>query len=349
MIHPALRSLGLLTTSGVISWFLFLYEAEPRVQMPQAVRPAIPEISLAPLVEERAEERPAAAAEAAPPTPTPTPVPVPIPVPDATPAPREQAPPPPERGAPEGTEEGEGVGKSDSEPDSESETDSDSETESDTETDSETDSDSDSDSDSEPGPSEVAELMQSPRFREMAAEELNGDARRGFETALQCSAEEQLELARFFGESVLLVPRSALTEDSSSHHYYELEPANQGTIRRVSGTPPLHRFRQYRDLFDFDYASLPDELKALRLKVAAKSEIYLFAVLIPVGEWALVVARRQEALAQWESEQTGAIDEGKSVRRYTLRYEPQPQGGFDIRVRTIMFSDGEIYRLDRDT
>jgi len=187
----------------------------------------------------------------------------------------------------------------------------------------------------EPLPLEVSAAMQDPALQERAREELTGKASQGFTTVLRSAPEDQADIARFFGESLVLVPRAALDPQASNPQYFTLDPA--GAVRTVAGRPPLEEHRQYRDFFDYEYARLPESLRTLRRSVLARGEIYLFAALIPGPEWALVIARRDAALAS-------VAATNRPVRRFDLRYLRQPGGGFDLEVVEILLVDGTLLR-----
>ncbi len=194
---------------------------------------------------------------------------------------------------------------------------------------------------------EIESLMNSPTHQDQARRELSGESRLGFETAFRCAPEDQLRLAQFFGEKIVLVPRSALDPRDKARSYFVLEPGPPSRLSTISGTPPVTRFRQYRDLFDFDYSRLPEEIRNLRRNVVSRSDVYLFASLIPVREWALIAARRQEALQQYLGGDAHQDPAEVGVKRFVLRYEPLPQGGFDILVDEILFADNRIHKPQR--
>jgi hypothetical protein len=179
-------------------------------------------------------------------------------------------------------------------------------------------------------------MMQNERLLESAERELAGEARLGFSTVLIAAPEDQIAIAHYFGEELVLVPKSALDESAERRGYFRLSPGAGQEVESVSGAPRLEQYRQYRDLFDYEYARLPAPLRALRRSVLSRGEIYLFAALIPLREWALVVGRREEALAQ-------STRSAAEVRRFTLRYEHGAAGGFDVRVREILFTDGRRF------
>lgn len=188
---------------------------------------------------------------------------------------------------------------------------------------------------------ELERLAAAPELLAQAREELRGKTRRGFETVLLCAAEDQLAIARFFGETVLLVPKAAFGGENPRYYRLELGPPARPVMH--SGRPPLAQFRQYRDLFVFPYDRLPAPLRALRRQVFLRSEVALFAALIPLREWALVVARRQAALAEYARRhgRRRGLDE---VRRFVLRYVRVGREAFDIRVEEIHFADGSRWR-----
>lgn len=189
------------------------------------------------------------------------------------------------------------------------------------------------------------EPMDSEAYLEQARQELEGESSLGFQTAFRCRPEDQLALARFFGEEIVLIPRTAIDPDNSRPLYYRLHPGPPARIDTIEEAPPLERFRQYRDLFDFDYSRLPTEIRDLRRRVLPRSEIYLFAALIPIREWALIAARRQEAVGN--ARQSLKVGRQAPLRRLTLSYRPLPGGRFDLRVDEILFDGFPPYRPDR--
>ena len=303
-----LRHTLLIALSALISWWFLLRTAEdvaepvnePRVEEARDLA-----IDLMPFLapeEEMAEATPAPAPqsepiETEPEQPAPAPQEEPVEEPEST-------PPPPERGDPEG--EGEQA-----EPEVETET------------------------AEEVREREANAMMTNPELVEAAEREVRGEAKQGFETVLVASPSDQLDIARSFGEEVVLVPRSALDPDSDRAAYFRLGPG--GIIETVRERIELASFRQYRDLFDYEYARLPEPIRALRRSVLARSEVFLFAALIPASEWALVIGRRREAL-----DQSGrSLDE---VRRFTLRYTRRRNDRFDFEVAEILFVDGSRFR-----
>lgn len=189
-------------------------------------------------------------------------------------------------------------------------------------------------------PRTATSLMSDQELLEAARAEVSGETRRGFATVLLASPEQQLGIARFFEETLVLVPRANLDPLAESPIYFRVAADGAERVETVAGRAPLEGFRQYRDLFDYEYARLPDSLRELRRSVFARSEIFLFAALIPVQEWAVIVGRRNEALALSGRELA-------DVRRFVLRYVQGAQGGFDLRVEQIVFVDGEPFRPPR--
>jgi len=187
------------------------------------------------------------------------------------------------------------------------------------------------------GPRSVESVMQDPLLLGEAREEVERGEPSGFETVLLARPEDQLEIARFFAEELVLVPRRSLAPEAEGAGYFRLAPSGAGTVEHVSHPPPLAQHRQYRDLFDYDYGRLPAGLRELRRSVLVRTEVYLFAALLSPAEWALVIARRREALV-------AAGRELADARRFVLRYTHRPAGGFDLRVDEIVFADGGRFR-----
>lgn len=306
-----LRQVVLLAVAGVLSWWLLLND--PLV----APRPAPPDrptlaVTVLPQVERGVESVPTSAPASDPPAPTA----------NGPPAdePAEETPPPPERGVPEGRERkyidatrDAADGSPDTGPAGPS---------------------------AELGPPSVEVLMGSGALLAEARAELSGELSRGFETTFLARPEDQLAIARAFGEELVLVPRGALEPrggpgagTGGGRRWFRLSTEGEPLVQTVDAPPPLERFRQYRDLFAYEYARLPRPLRELRRSVLSRSEVTLFAALIPPSEWALVIGRRRAAL-----ERAGRRLE--EVRRFVLRYVRRASGGFDVEVREIQFSDG---------
>jgi hypothetical protein len=185
---------------------------------------------------------------------------------------------------------------------------------------------------------EIAELTEEPQLLRQAEDEVAGRTRKGFQTVFLSAASDQLAIARAYEEHLILVPRAGL--DPERPHYFRLLPTAEPRVVEIDEKLPLERFRQYRNLFAYPYEDLPRPLRDLRRSVPNRGEVYLFAALIPPSEWALVIARREEALAECNRRQPGGKRSLDEVRRFTMRYAPLPGGGFDIRVAQIQFADG---------
>ena len=186
--------------------------------------------------------------------------------------------------------------------------------------------------------SSMAQLRADSDLLEEARRDFAGETRQGFATVLLASPEDQLDLARTFGEQLVLVPRSALDPEGQRPFFYRLRLEGAGSVERVDERPDLESYRQYRDLFDYEYNRLPEPVRELRRSVLSRDEIYLFGALIPVSEWAVVLGRRQEALERLGADPT-------TVRRFVLRYARLGDGSFDLRVEEIEFADGRRKRL----
>jgi hypothetical protein len=189
-----------------------------------------------------------------------------------------------------------------------------------------------------PRPARVAveALMNDPALVAAARAEFSAGNQRGFTTVLLAAPEEQIEIARFFGEELVLVPRAAIDPANPQPAYFRLAGRGAPVVERVASAPRLEQHRQYRDLFDYEYARLPVPLRELRRSLVARGEVYLFAALLSAEEWALVIARRGEALER-------AGRELAEVRRFVLRYARLPGGGFDLRAEEVVFADGSRF------
>jgi hypothetical protein len=183
----------------------------------------------------------------------------------------------------------------------------------------------------------VQTLMRDPGLLAEARAEFERGHSKGFATVLLAAPEDQIAIARFFGEELVLVPSRVLGPESADPRYFRMTLAGEPRVESVEGAPPLERFRQYRDLFDYEYGRLPGPLRELRRSVLARGEIYLFAALLSAEEWALVIARRNEALER-------AGRELSDVRRFVLRYVHRPENGYDLAVDEIGFADGTRFR-----
>jgi hypothetical protein len=326
-----LGHLFLITVSGVLSWWFFLREPESSAAPPapatrEELTLTLETLAAAATAPEEAPEVPEPSPEPPPPpAAAPTPEPPPEVAKDAPPA-SEPSPPAPEAGSPDGEAD---VGP-----------DADSDAESAVESASESTSEEDVDPSAELA-SELASIAASEELMEQAAKEVRGESRRGFRTTFLCAARDQLDIARWFGEPVVLVAKAGLRP--GHERYYRL--GADGSIAEVREPAPLTEFRQYRDLFAFAYESLPTPLKELRRRVFARSEVYVFAALIPPREWALVIARRDAALAA-SNRGRSSPREYDDVRGFTMRYVRLPGGAFDIRVAEIQFADGDVWRVE---
>ncbi len=184
--------------------------------------------------------------------------------------------------------------------------------------------------------SSIDSLLTDRRLRAEAEAELATASKPGFATVLLASPDKQLEIARFFGEELVLVPHTAIDPRTTKPCYYRLNIENQPFVEKITARPPLDGYRQYRDLFDYPYAKLSKPIRALRRRVPARSQTYLFAALIPVGEWAVVIGRRRDALIK----SGRPLDE---VQRFVMRYIALGSGRFDLRVDQIVFADGSRF------
>jgi hypothetical protein len=184
----------------------------------------------------------------------------------------------------------------------------------------------------------AAELMQDATLLAEARGELASEAPRGFATVFLAAAEDQLDIARAFGEELVLVPKSALDPANPRPRWFRLALEGVPRVELVQGPPPLERYRQYRDFFEYEYARLPAPVRELRRSVLTRSEIYVFGALIPPPEWAVVMARRRAALAATGRE----LDE---VRQFVVRMSRSPDGSFDVGIDEIVFADGVRQRI----
>jgi len=314
-----LRQLVFLAVAAGASWWLFLAEATPQVASPPDLLQPVDQIALLPVpVAPPAAETQAEPAEAAPEQ---------LPA-ELLPAPPERPVDEPAANEPEATAED--AADELAEPESAG-----------GEAPSELgDPDADGDIAEQAAVADSAEtLMADVDLLEEARREIAGEVQRGFATVLLGKPEEQLAIARAFGEEVVLVPRSSLGLPRDELTYFRLGAG--GEVQRATGLGALDHSR-FRDLFQYEYVSLPDALRDLRRSVLNRDEIYLFGALMPASEWALVVGRRQAALA-------ASGREAGAVRRFTLDYEPRAGGRYDIVVDEILFTDGTRFRPANDT
>ncbi|MEM9802179.1 MAG: hypothetical protein AAGA20_17775 [Planctomycetota bacterium] len=180
----------------------------------------------------------------------------------------------------------------------------------------------------------AAELMRDDELLDAAASELAGEAAIGFTTRIYSSPEEELEIARAFGEEIVLVPTAAKDTSASDVVSYRLDLSGTPRVVTVSGIPPrMMNTKRTRDFLQYDFSSLPKPLRELRTSIPRRDEIWVFAALIPVEEWAIVVGRRREA-----AEALGVAEE--DVERYDLRYVRTPEGEIDIVVHRVVLTDG---------
>lgn len=315
LIAPILRHGVSFAAAGALTWwFLFSVPApELLVPAPAVSAPVIQVAHAAPVVE------PPAAASSQPAAPEPQPEPQQKPQQEPEPEPEPEAAddgqaPPEEAGSREGQDDGE----LQEEPEDGTE--------------------SKDPADEPPEPVDtLEELTEDRELLEAARKELDGEVKLGFSTRFIGAARDQLAIARAFGEQVVLIPRSALDDDDASASSYVLDLGRGNQVRKVPGRPDLSRFRQYRDLFGFEFSALPEPMRRLRTSVVRRDEIFLFAALIPAREWAVAVGRRREAL-----DRIGRTEE--EAERFTLRYVPVPDGRFDFSVEAIDFSDGSTWR-----
>ncbi len=183
------------------------------------------------------------------------------------------------------------------------------------------------------------DLSTDASLTKLAAKELSGgQAALGFSTVLISSPEDQLDIARAFGEEVVLVPKGALAEDGQAESFQlQFRGAREPKVVAVKGRPDLERSRQYRDLFAYEFQHLPPKVRELRRAVIRRDEVFLFAALIPASEWAVVIGRRREAC-----EHAGISED--DVDQYVLRYVRTRTGGFDFTVDELLLANGERIR-----
>jgi len=333
-VSGILRHAVLLALAAALSWWLLLAE-QPVSSSAERPREQLLPVAVTPLLRAVLE---AGASEASQPPAAQGRVPDELPEPDADESeqgaeagaePLAQAPPSPELGVPEGDPEADAPSAASAKPDGV-------EPPSEEPVDEPVEDPGDRLAEADPASSSVSELMHDDELLAEAEREFSGAARRGFTSVLLAAPEDQIEIARTFGEELVLVPRSAIDPETASPSYFRLHPRD-GAIERVAARPPLESYLQYRDLFDYEYSRLPAALRELRRSVLSRGEIYLFAALIPAREWAAIIGRRRTALAASGRE----LDE---VRQFTLRYHRLEGGRFDVRVEEIAFADGSRFR-----
>ena len=305
-----LRHTALIALAAFLSWWILLRAPADRAVQAESTGKEAAELALdlVPYLateEEVAEATVSPQAEEAaklePETAPAPPIPEPVAADPEVEEPEAQAPPP-EKGTPEGNEESETASPIAAE---------------------------------EASVREVLEFMENTELLRAAELEVSGESRQGFETVLVAAPGEQLAIARAFGEEVVLIPKSAIDPAAERPSYFRVGPS--GAVETVAGRPELTQFRQYRDLFDYEYSLLPEPIRTLRRSVLSRSEVFLFAALIPAPEWAVVIGRRRSALS-------ASGRELSEVRRFTLSYVLRPNGHFDFVVDEIRFQDGTRFR-----
>ncbi|MEM8711973.1 MAG: hypothetical protein AAGG01_13565, partial [Planctomycetota bacterium] len=185
----------------------------------------------------------------------------------------------------------------------------------------------------------AADLAADRELNDAAQRELSGaEAALGFSTVLLSSPEDQLDIARAFGERVVLVPKAAFTDDPGARSFeLSFQGGREPRVVSMVGRPDLEHSRQYRDLFAYDFQRLSPKLRELRRSVIRRDEVFLFAALIPASEWAIVIGRRREACA------SAGVDP-EEVERYVLRYVRDGRGGFDFLVEELQLTGGRTIR-----
>ena len=327
---------SLIGAAAITAWILFEAPA-PDLATPSAAPPL--RVDLAAIAEELASARAADSAEPAGPAPAPVPVPEPDGAEDpaAEPAEPDDAPvAPPEAGSREGDERADADAlTAASDADAEEEAASEEAAES-------PDEDAPERPEGEGPPADeapsAAELASDPELLAAAHVELTGEADVGFSTVLRSEAADQLDIARAFGEEVVLVPRAALDpEAASAASWYRIAPESlqrgRPRVEEVSGPPPTDRYRRYRDLFPFEYSRLPSALRELRNSTVRRSDVFVFAALIPPSEWAVVIGRRRAAL-----DALGLAEE--DVEQFVLRYVRRGGDEIDVVVDRVLTADG---------
>ena len=305
-----LRNLVLLAVSLVLSYWLLLYEeGEPLIPRPKPQKRS-ETLAVAPKVKEREQKKQAVMPLPPPPSndsdekkPEKEPEKKPDPAPKPAAKPEGAPPPPPEKGDPDAKgDEGDAVKES-------------------------------KEAEAARIREEIRAISGSKKLLGAARDELAGKTRHGFTQQLLSVPEDAVAQARFFGEQILLIPKAGT-------HYFRLELEPAVKVVRVEGSPPLAQVARHRDyLKNYRYEDLSAPLRALRRMEPNRSQIWLFGATIPPREWALVVARRQAALEQYNKE-TGKTETLDSVRHVLMRYVPLHGGGFDIRVVELRFADG---------
>ncbi len=318
--------LFLIGVSALLSWWFLLRAPDQPPPSPAPVPPVDLTLVLSPQAASAAEETVREETVQDPPPPKAvmgTPAPEPEPEPEKQPPPEpaapsepveeKPAPPPAEAGTPDGDPEESAAADPEPEP--------------------RTDPSADA-------VRELETIEGSKELMRQAKEEVSGKSRKGFRTTFLCTARDQLDIARYFGEPVVLVPRAGLRP--GSEYYHRLVLTGEPGIEEVRSPAPLTRYRQYRDLFAFSYESLPRPMRELRRRVFVRGDVYLFAALIPPREWGLVIVRRDAALEKVNRGRGGRKRTHDDVKNFTMRYVRLPGGAFDIQVAGISFDDGTV-------
>jgi len=305
-----LRGAFLLTISALLSYWILLYEPGQSI-LPREQKTKPQPIAVAPEVRERVEDaaflanlgepdvEPTKEPEPEPPPPQREPEPETEPEFDTDDAPPQETPAPPEQGDVDGEKQAEKKGPTEEELAQEVRKD-------------------------------IESLKGSKKLLDAAKKELAGKSRKGFQMYFLSDDEEQLDLARFFGESILLIPRRPT-------HYFKLELGHPARVVKIGGTPPpIYRHRTF---FEYKYNELPAPIRELRRQIPYRGDILMWGAAIPPSEYAIAIARRTAALTKY-NRQHGADRTLEQVRRVDVRYVPLAGGGFDMRIKQFVFADG---------
>lgn len=335
---------SLLGAAAITAWILF--EA-PAPRLAASAPPPPLRVDLAAVAEELSAMRAEAEAEPAessePPATPPVDVTAPsseeAPAPAESPEPVEAAAPiaPPEAGSRAGDEAGDADALTETS-EAESEVEADASPDPDDADAASTDDRPEADGPAAAESPSAASLASDPDLLAAAHVELSGEADVGFSTVLHSEAANQLDIARAFGEEVVLVPRAALDPEAAHPPtWYRIAPdslrSGRPRVEEVSGPPPTERYRRYRDLFPFEYSRLPSALRELRSSTVRRSDVFVFAALIPPSEWAVVIGRRRAAL-----DALGLTEE--DVEQFVLQYVRLSGGEIDILVDRVITADG---------
>ncbi|MEO0650876.1 MAG: hypothetical protein AAFZ65_09365 [Planctomycetota bacterium] len=319
------RNLFFIALSAGLTWLVLLRDTELELP-PRPLRVAFEELIAPPVLPEQVAA--AEAPETAQPPPAPEPEAQPEPEPTPEPEPEAAPAPPPELGRSDGEgdlaatgEDGDQAGDAPAEVQA-------------------TEAEPSEPEEQPVGVADVDALRADPELNQRARAELAGEARQGFATVIHSAAADQLEIARSFGEEVVLVPKAALAVDGTPAPYWRLDLESIPRIEAVPG-PFKETHPRYRNLFDYEYGDLPQPVRELRRQVMDRSQIYIFAALMPTSEWAVAVGRRDEALDRLGL----SIDD---VERFVLRYARTSNGRFDFRVERVDLVDGRRMTLSPD-